>query len=191
MEGCQGPGELVLEPVTFHDLPDWERDDLKGFALAMRRSCIAKGVSHANVIADIEVGDWQPFCQALAQDPDHARVAIETMLVPYRVLSRVRGEQGLFTGYYEPIVQASRIQHGPYQHPIYKKPDDLIVEEDLDQGQGRRRVRRYDPSTGQYQPYLTRADIVAGALLGKGFELAWAHDAVDLFFMQIQGSGVL
>ena len=40
-------------------------------------------------------------------------------------------------------------------------------------------------------PYWRRAEIDAGRLAGRGLELAWARDPVDLFFMEIQGSGTL
>lgn len=75
-----------------------------------------------------------------------------------------------FTGYYEPEIPASRIRKGRFQHPLYKVPSDL------------RRMR----------PYHTRHAIdCKGALKGRGLELAWVEDPVDIFMLQIQGSGRL
>src|SRR3546814_5880106 len=42
---------------------------------------------------------------------------------------------------------------------------------------------------GRLVPYLTRKEIEAGALAGRGLELAWAADPVDAFFLHVQGSG--
>jgi membrane-bound lytic murein transglycosylase A len=45
--------------------------------------------------------------------------------------------------------------------------------------------------TGQCSLYFTRAEIEDGVLNGKGLEIAWAKDPVELFFVEIQGSGRL
>ena len=75
-----------------------------------------------------------------------------------------------FTGYYEPEIPASHVRKGRFQHPIYKTPPDL------------RRKR----------PYHTRHAIdCKGALKKRGLELAWVEDPVDIFMLQIQGSGRL
>jgi membrane-bound lytic murein transglycosylase A len=55
---------------------------------------------------------------------------------------------------------------------------------------GRPPLGRYDPS-GKFVPYYTRAEIEDGALAGKGLEIAWAKDGIEMFFLQIQGSGLL
>ena len=75
-----------------------------------------------------------------------------------------------FTGYYEPEIPASHVRKGRFQYPIYKSPPDL-------------RKKR---------PYHTRHAIdCKGALKGRGLELAWVEDPVDIFMLQIQGSGRL
>lgn len=79
-----------------------------------------------------------------------------------------------YSGYYEPRVKASRVKKPGYEHPIYKVPPDLAAVK-------RKRGRYYD-----------RRTIEAGGILaGKGLELAWAADPVDVFFLEIQGSGKL
>ena len=74
---------------------------------------------------------------------------------------------GFCTGYYEPEIAGALSRHGPYIHPIYRKPADLT------------------PG----QPYLDRRAINDGALKGKGLEIAWLNDPVETFFLHIQGSG--
>ena len=71
--------------------------------------------------------------------------------------------------------------------PIYRRPPDLL---DANPATGARGRGRVDES-GNYVPYYDRAAIEDGALAGRGLEIAWAADPVDLFFLQIQGSGRL
>lgn len=101
---------------------------------------------------------------------------------------RVGGGQAFATGYYEPELAGSRVRAAGYEVPIYRTPPDLIRCTRADGGSGRGRI---DPRTGQCVLYYTRAEIEDGALAGRGFELAWAADPIDLFFLQIQGSGRL
>ncbi len=82
----------------------------------------------------------------------------------------------LFTGYYQPVIDASPVETSDYRYPVYREPDEL---------RGRRgRARK----TAGY----SRHDIdVRGALRGKGYEIAWLRDPADRFFLHIQGSGLL
>ncbi len=100
---------------------------------------------------------------------------------------RVGDGKAFATGYFEPEIAASPVQAPGYNVPIYVKPPDL-TRCTLPTGQtGRGRI----DENGQCVLYFTRAEIENGALAGKGLELAWAADPVDLFFLQIQGSGRL
>lgn len=96
------------------------------------------------------------------------------------------------TGYYEPEIAASRTLRPGYDVPIYRRPADLI---DVDLGlfskdlQGKKIRGRVDG--GNFVPYYDRKSIESGALAGRGLEIAWAADAAELFFLQIQGSGRL
>ena len=87
------------------------------------------------------------------------------------------------TGYYEPEIEGSRMPLPGYV-PIYRVPPDLVHCTQPDGTNG----RRVD-ETGTCTLYYTRAEIEDGALAGKGLELAWAADSVELFFLEIQGSG--
>ncbi|MUM76971.1 transglycosylase [Pseudodesulfovibrio sp. F-1] len=99
----------------------------------------------------------------------------------------------LLTGYYEPWIEASLTRQGDYRYPIYGKPDDLKT---IDLGafhprwQGQSLVYRLDG--GGIKPYHDRKAIDGkGVLAGRGHEIAWVKDPVDIFFLQIQGSGRL
>jgi membrane-bound lytic murein transglycosylase A len=117
----------------------------------------------------------------------HVRGAFET-------LESVGGADGrmLVTGYYEPVVEASERPTPEYAVPVLRLPDDLI-EVRLDAFDPRHRGERlFGRVDGRrLVPYWRRAEIDAGRLAGRGLELAWARDPVDVFFMEIQGSGTL
>jgi membrane-bound lytic murein transglycosylase A len=125
--------------------------------------------------------DWQPLCaQAASLDPTFAPGFF------YYGFDWVKVGDGraFMTGYYEPEIEGSRTPKPGYV-PIYRLPLDLVRCTKPDGTTGRGRI---DP-TGTCILYFTRAEIEAGALAGKGLELAWAKDPVDLFFLEIQGSG--
>ncbi len=110
----------------------------------------------------------------------------------YRSTGRDGGKV-LFTGYYEPILAGSFERTEEYRYPIYRTPDDHVV---VNLGgfrakyKGERIIARIEE--GQVVPYYTREDIdIKGCLEGRGLELLWLSDPIDLFFLQIQGSGVV
>jgi membrane-bound lytic murein transglycosylase A len=104
----------------------------------------------------------------------------------------VAGGDGFATGYYEPEIAGSRTRAPGYDVPIYRRPPDLI---DVPLGDFaaslKGRTVRGRVQGNKLVPYPTRAEISAGALAGRGLELAWAADAYEAFFLEIQGSGRL
>jgi membrane-bound lytic murein transglycosylase A len=99
----------------------------------------------------------------------------------------------LFTGYFQPLIEASLEPSAEYRFPIYRKPADLIIAEHVTLAP-KPTVERL---TGrlqdeQFVPYYSRQEIDdLGSLRGRGYEIAWARDPVDVFFLHIQGSGIL
>ncbi len=97
----------------------------------------------------------------------------------------------LFTGYYEPVLKASIVETAEYRYPIYRAPKDLYfinLEKFRERYKGERLVARID--RGEVVPYYSREEIDGeGALKGRGLEIAWFADPVDIFFLHIQGSG--
>lgn len=99
-----------------------------------------------------------------------------------------------FTGYYEPVLEGSSTRSAEFGYPLYTRPADLMV---INLGQfssrlkGERIVARHD-KRNKVVPYYSRKEIdVDRVLEGKGLELLWVSDLAELFFMQIQGSGVI
>ena len=98
---------------------------------------------------------------------------------------RVGDGKAFATGYYEPELTGSRVRAAGFEVPIYRTPPDLIRCTRADGGSGRGRI----DETGHCVLYFTRAEIEDGALAGKSLEIAWAAEPIELFFLQIQGSG--
>lgn len=129
--------------------------------------------------------DWNAPCVAAASvQPGLAAAFFQTQFD----WVQVGAGKAFATGYYEPEVAASRMPAPGYTVPIYMVPPDLVrcVRADSTTGRG-----RIDPVTGACVPYYSRYEIEAGALSGKGLEIAWAADPVDVFFAEIQGSARL
>ena len=127
-------------------------------------------------------GDWNGLCaQAASISPDQA---VGFFFYNFDWV-RVADGRAFATGYYEPEIEGSRTPVPGYT-PVYRLPPDLIRCTKPDGTSGRGRI---DPVTGLCTLYFTRPEIEDGALSGKGLELAWAKDPVDLFFLEIQGSG--
>ncbi len=99
----------------------------------------------------------------------------------------------LFTGYYRPVLNGSLTRTDRFRYPIYARPADLIGAERVTLGPKpivERVVGRVQGE--QFMPYYSRREIdEAAALQGRGLEIAWVDDPVDLFFLHIQGSGLI
>jgi len=111
-------------------------------------------------------------------------------------LYRAAGTDGrgrvVFTAYYEPEVAGSLSRTPDYPVPLYRPPEDLITV-DLGRFRDDYRGRTLNGRLAgrRLVPYPDRAAIDAGALAGRGLEICWLRDAVDAFFLQIEGSGRL
>ncbi|WP_136636086.1 murein transglycosylase A [Pseudooceanicola onchidii] len=116
-----------------------------------------------NTCPDLTAPDWQPIC-AMAAQQTNARTFFELFFTPVLIGDE---DQALFTGYFEPELDGSLIRTGRFRYPIYRLPPEA-----------------------RDRPWLSRREIeTTGALTGRGLEIAWVDDPVELFFLQIQGSG--
>ena len=189
---------MVLEAVSFNDLPDWADDDLLDALAPLRRSCgklraRPDGLKIGPDGLAGRVADWRPACTALAALPAadnvSARLFFETWFRPYLVTYN-GSPDGLFTGYYEAELSGAFKPAGRYRVPLYGRPRDLVTVDlgrfraDLD---GESIIGRVDGQ--RLVPYFSRAEIDDGALEGRRLELLWVDDPVDAFFLHIQGSG--
>lgn len=171
------------QQVSFSDLPGWKSDNLKDVLPAFRKSCRAIGKKK----------DWQDVC-AKAYDIDEndtfaIRSFFETHFIPYRIANENGSETGLATGYFEPLLQGSRVRKGKFRTALYRQPDDLLVIDlasAYPQLKGLRLRGKLDGN--RVVPYETRAEIEKSGKLA-GHEIVWVDDVLDAFFLEIQGSG--
>jgi membrane-bound lytic murein transglycosylase A len=166
------------------ELPGWRDDDPAAAWEAFLTSCSTLKAQTA----------WQAVCTAALARPrpdrESARQFFESNFLPYQLLQADGGTEGLATGYYEPLLRGSRKPTPRYRYPVYGVPDDLVTLDlpafGIDARESRLRARL---DGRRVVPYYERAQIEAGLAAVKGREIAWVDDPVELFFLQIQGSG--
>ena len=102
-------------------------------------------------------------------------------------------ETVLFTGYYQPVIEASLVPTAEYAYPIYGKPSDLITAEQVTLTPTPTKEKIVGRVQGEsWKPYYSRREIdEEGSLRGRGYEIAWVKNPIELFFLHIQGSGLL
>ncbi len=133
--------------------------------------------------------DWQLSCEAAKAWPADDALRFFTS---YFETVQIGDGAAFATGYFEPQIRGSRVRNSNYQVPVYRRPANLI---DVDLGLFSeelkdKRIRGKVDGT-KLVPFEERAAIDDGALAGQGLEIAWTQDYIDLFFLQIQGSGRL
>ncbi|MEO0692987.1 MAG: MltA domain-containing protein [Pseudomonadota bacterium] len=113
---------------------------------------------------DLDDDEWASLC-ALGQKQQDARAFFELFFRPILIED---DRKPLFTGYFEPELNGSLQRTGPYQYPLDRKPVEVT----------------------RGEVWYTRSQIENDRLLdGRDLEIAWIDDPVDVFFLQIQGSG--
>jgi peptidoglycan lytic transglycosylase A len=184
----QGPARAVFTPATYAQLPGWRADRVQDAWPAFRVGC------KALVTRPRTQRLWAAPCAAAetvdAQDANAVRRFFEDNFTPYRITGSDGIEQGLVTGYYEPLLDGSRTRSARYAAPLYAPPDDLLIVELADlypELKGKRVRGRLEGR--RVVPYWSRADIDAGRAGIDGKALVYVSDPVDAFFLQIQGSG--
>jgi membrane-bound lytic murein transglycosylase A len=131
-----------------------------------------------------QASDWQTLCNEARAVPSGSAAAFFRDRFDW---ARVGDGRAFATGYYEPEIAGVRTRQPGFDVPIYRTPTDLTRCTQADGTTGRGRL----DETGACALYFTRPEIEDGVLAGKGLELAWAADPIDLFFVEIQGSGRL
>ncbi|MBK4738182.1 murein transglycosylase A [Noviherbaspirillum pedocola] len=173
----------VLRPVSFKALPGWERDDLREAWPAFLNTCEAMA----------RRAEWKEPC-AIARDVDAGsdraiRTFFEAFFTPNQVFNPDGSDNGLITGYYEPLLNGSRKRGGTFQTPLYRAPEDLLTIDLSSVYPELKNMRLRGRLVGnKVVPYPARAELMgSNALAGK--ELLWVDNPIDAFFLQVQGSG--
>ena len=197
--------EVGAKGLALDQLPGWSEDQLQEALPAITLSCarLLRG-DDARVLGPEglagTVADWRAPCErfaALAESaPEGREAALRTLLgESFAAVAVVGadGPEGIITGYYEPELRGALAPDETYRWPLYKRPDDL-VRADLgkfdEKLKGRTLLGRITEE-GELVPYHDRAAIDRGVLAERGLELLWIDDPVDVFFLHIQGSGMV
>lgn len=188
--------DTQYQPVQWAELDGWAADDHAAAFATFLASCRAMTTAKPRQAAEVT-----PIAEALKEvcvralaaiplDEDGARTFFEANFSPVRI-ERLGDSSGFLTGYYEPIIDGSRVPTGEFTAPIYRRPPNLVVA-------GRRKLGDAFPSKGvrvglrvgrrKIVPYFDRGQIEDGALDGWHLEICWLRDPVDVLFAQIQGS---
>ena len=167
---------------SFEALPGWPGATLEPSLRAFLRGCPKMRQS---ILAACERARAVP-----AGDERAAREFFEASFAPYAVIAPDGADSGLVTGYYEPVLAGSRSPGGANRYPIYGVPEDLIVVDLAAVNPELRHLRLRGRLQGRrLVPYHSRAEIESGS--SKAPVIAWTADPVELFFLQVQGSGQL
>jgi membrane-bound lytic murein transglycosylase A len=181
------PFSRTLEPAAWSELPGWGDDDVAAAWPAFLLSC--RGMAGRPY-----GGEWKRVCDlagaAGGQPGFDARAFFEANLQPHRVVAADGSSSGMVTGYYEPLLRGSRQRMRGFEQAVLGVPDDLLtidLSAVFPELKGKRLRGRLDGK--RVVPYWTRAEIGRdGAGVGAR-PLLYVDDAVELFFLQVQGSG--
>lgn len=180
------PDYHLLKPADWREVEGWNDDDLSAAWGAWLQSC--KPLEKREL--------WRAACEASAglAKPNAAgiRALLQEYFVPYRLTNEDGSDSGLVTGYYQPLLKGSRSRSELYRYPLYQRPDDMVA---VDLGTvypelAHKRLRGRLVG-GRLAPYYSRGEIELKNSPLAGRELLWVDDIIDLFFLHIQGSGVV
>ncbi len=151
---------------------------------ALRRSCGKLGGGEP----------WLDFCAGLpklpANDPAAMLDYLRASLQPWHVVNSDDSDSGLVTGYYEPLIRGRLQRDEVARWPVLGVPDDLVDVELAGLYPELKKLRLRGRLDGQtLKPYWTRSEIAALGPALPAPVLLWAEDPIELFFLQVQGSG--
>jgi membrane-bound lytic murein transglycosylase A len=202
-KAAQQPEEALREMHFF--LPKFSDDlDRDSLTLAVRRSLEYLERLHPETVFRYGPHDFTPqqvresqdlFLDLLSKGLDEGQLSreIRKKFRIYRATGRVGNRSVLFTGYYEPLYEASLTRDETFRYPLYRPPEDLIkIDLSLfgEKFKGENIVGRI--AGKKVLPYHSRYEInVQKVLEGKNLEIAWLKDPLDVAFLHVQGSGRL
>lgn len=185
-ESIKVPDYGLLKPADWQELDVITKDDVTKAWPAWKLGCSALRAKPA----------WQAVCNEADKLDNPAKTAIidyfKKNFTVYRTTNLDGSNTGLITGYYEPVIKGSRNKNDKYRFPLYSRPDDLITVElaSIFPELANKRVRGRVVGT-KLIPYYNRSEIETENSPLQGREFVWVDDQVDLFFLQIQGSGMV
>ncbi len=179
----------MLRPVPFGAMPGWAEDTHADAWPAFLASCNVLSAG-ADAIASI----WRVICGMASNVDPRDVVAVrnffETHFTVYEISTSDGDAVGRITGYYEPLLNGSRTRDERYRYPLYAPPDDLLTIDLVELFPELKDKRLRGRVEGKrVVPYWTRGDIESGKAPVTGKALVYVDDAIEAFFLHIQGSG--
>jgi membrane-bound lytic murein transglycosylase A len=186
----------AFELRSFNDLKGWEEDDhLSAFEAFQRSALYAEERRYKDGGLGVAFKDLKPAFKAslsaFVMDGPDARQFFEHWFTPALVKPEP-GKQGHVTGFYEPVVKASRKRTEAFPVPLYRRPDDLVEINDSTRPAAIDPYFRFARKTeAGLEEYPDRGEIERGFLSGRGLEFVWLTDSVESFFIHVQGAARL
>jgi membrane-bound lytic murein transglycosylase A len=176
--------EKPLQGAEWSDLPGWSEDDPGIVFTALIASCRSLE----------RQAQWKAVCSSARSASDKSAPAVRTWFEaqfrPWALVNPDGSRTGLITGYYEPILKGSRTEGRGYAYPVFGPPDDMIVVELAELYPELKHLRLRGRIEGhKLVPYYSRSEWTPQESRRSTDALLWIDDPIDLFFMQIQGSG--
>ena len=166
-------GQLRFEEKGFTELEDWHGDDFMDALYAFLQSCVAYKDEKQIQSKTFVVGNsanWRELC-IIGQSyyrAGYAKMFFERYFSPFKVSDISGKDTSKFTGYYIWELPISLTRSSKYWYPIYSMP----------------------PECKKDKICPSRKEINEGILAGRGLEIGWASNPMDVYFMQVQGSGI-
>jgi membrane-bound lytic murein transglycosylase A len=176
-----------LSAIGFAELHGWHEDDHHQALVAFQRSLPDLLQTVRGRWTGLDETDLKAFADhaCRAHNAKDAREFFETWFKPCRV--QTNAGEGLFTGYYEPLLHGRRVANQNFPVPVYARPDDLVQ---YSPGPAEEKGLAWGRTVcGQIQPYDTRKEIEQGSLAGRARIICWLDSWIDAFFLHVQGSG--
>ena len=183
------PAAKPLQAARWSELPGWQEDDFTAAWPAFLRSCRA-------LASKPQWPVWRAACEEAAalsgRDAKELRRFFEARFEPWLLTNPDGTTSGLVTGYYEPLLRGSRTRSAAYSQPLLGVPPDLLTIELGEVLPELKNMRLRGRLQGnKVVPYYSRAEITSREKEKPFVDrvLLWVDDAVELFFLQVQGSG--
>ena len=182
--------------TSFERIAAWQADDHFAAFQAFRRSAAhASAKRYKDGGLGVGFDDLKPVFQAALEsdisEQQAARSFFEQWFVPALVTPEP-GRQGHVTGFYEPVVKASRVKSAAFPVPLYAKPDDLAEIDDATRPAHIDPYFRFARNTESgLVEYADRGEIERGFLAGRDLEFVYLADVVEAFFIHVQGAARL
>lgn len=192
--------KMIIREASFKKLPGWKTSHFRTSLSAFKVSCKAflkqnpeKEVGSQEI--SVQVKDWLPACrEAMELDKvshSKAKAFFQKWFQPVE-FHQQEPIEGLFTGYYSPLLKGSLKRSKKYPVPLYNLPDNLVTAQlgEFDQElQYRRIIGRVHQK--KLIPYHERKAINQGAIKDRAEVIVWVDDPIDRQFLEIQGSGIV